>query len=45
MIGWARRGGLGGSGRRGVREGAGFVCIGGDKALAVAAAEAAVRQP
>lgn len=44
MIGGMHRGGLGGVGRRGVREVAGAVCLGGDKAVAeVAVAEAAER--
>lgn len=48
MIGRVRRGGLGGLGRRGVREAARVVCTGGDKAVAevaVAAAAAAAEQP
>ena len=45
MIGWMRHGGLGGLGRRGVREAARFVCTSGDKAAAEVAAEAAAKQP
>ena len=48
MIGRVRRGGLGGLGRRGVREAAWLVCTGGDKAVAevaVAAAAVAAEEP